>query len=108
MGTTFNFNSYDNSKQNNTIIINNDIDEILNTLKDVSISQDQIDELKIAIQKDEKEVSKSNSLGTNVRNWCVSILNQITSNAIINVSLPILEEQIKKALYAIYHFPIQF
>ena len=38
MGTTFNFNSYGNSKQNNNIVINNDIDKILDELKELNIS----------------------------------------------------------------------
>lgn len=59
MTTTFNFNSYDNSKQNNTVIINNDVDKILETLKEVNVTQEQINELKVAIKEDEKEVKKN-------------------------------------------------
>lgn len=108
MGTTFNFNSYDNSKQNNNITINNDIDKILELLKEVSISQNQINDLKIAIEKDKDEVNKTNSLGTNVKNWCASIFNQIATSAIVNVTLPVAQAKLQQVLYAIYHFPIQF
>ena len=108
MTTTFNFNSYDNSKQNNTVIINNDIDKILELLKDINISQEQINELKVAIKEDEEEVKKTNSIGTNVKNWCSSLFNQISIGAITNIALPIVQEKLQSVLFAIYHFPIRF
>ncbi|MBS6552464.1 MAG: hypothetical protein ACLSUS_05485 [Opitutales bacterium] len=108
MTTTFNFNSYDNSKQNNTVIINNDVDKILETLKEVNVTQEQINELKVAIKEDEKEVKKTNSIGTNVKNWCNTLFNQISIGAITNIALPIVQEKLQSALLAIYHFPIRF
>lgn len=108
MTTTFNFNSYDNSKQNNTVIINNDIDEILELLKEVNVSQEQINELKFAIKEDEAEVKTTNSIGTNVKNWCSSLFNQISMGAITNIALPIVQEKLQNILFAIYHFPIRF
>ena len=108
MSTTFNFNSYDNSKQNNTVIINNDIDKILELLKEVNISQEQIYKLKVAIKEDETEVKETHSIGTNVKNWCSSIFNQISMGAITNIALPIVQEKLRSILFAIYHFPIRF
>lgn len=108
MGTIFNFNSYDNSKQNNTVIINNDIDKILEQLKEVNLSDKSIAELKIAIQKDEVEAREKGTIGENVKNWCASIFNQVTSGAIVNTALPIVQDKLQSILSAIYHFPIQF
>lgn len=108
MKNIFNFKSYDNSKQNNTVIIKNDIDEILEALKEINLLPDQIHELKIAIEKDTEEVKQTNSLGTNVKNWCSSLFEQIATSAIVNVSLPIVQTKLQNVLYAIYHFPIQF
>lgn len=108
MGTTFNFNSYGNSKQNNNIVINNDIDKILDELKELNISSEKIKELKVAIKNDETEVAKTNSIGKNVKNWCTSVFNEVTTNAIVNTTLPILQSKLQKILYTIYHFPIQF
>lgn len=108
MDATFNFNSYDNSKQNNTIIINDDIDKILEELKEINLSETSIIELKNAIKQDESEVKQTHNLGTNVKNWCSSLFEQITTNAIVNITLPIVQEKLQKVLCAIYHFPIQF
>lgn len=109
MGTTFNFASYGNSQQNNTVIMNNnDIDKILELLKEINFSQQQIDELKLAIENDITEVNITKSLGTNVKNWCNNLFNQITTNAILNITLPVVQSKLQTVLYAIYHFPIRF
>lgn len=109
MSINFNFNSFDNSNQNNTITVkNNEIDKILELLKEINLSSSDISELKTAIENDNKEVKKSNSLGSNVRNWCLSILDKVTSGLIVNASLPLVKQTISNVLSAIYQFPIQF
>lgn len=109
MSINFSFNSFDNSNQNNTITVNNnEIDKIIELLKEVNLSSADISELKTAIENDREEVKKSNSLGHNVRNWCSSILDKVTAGLIVNASLPLIKEKISSVLSAIYQFPIQF
>ena len=80
MSINFSFNSFDNSTQNNTITVNNnDIDKILELLKEVNLSSQDISELKSAIENDKEEIKTTNSL-----------------------------EKIGSVLSAIYQFPIQF
>ncbi len=109
MSINFSFNSFGNSTQNNTISVNNnDIDKIFELLREVNLSSQDISELKLAIENDKEEVKKSNSLGRNVKNWCLSIFDKVTSGLIVNASLPLIKEKISSVLSAIYQFPIQF
>lgn len=109
MSINFNFNSFGNSTQNNTITVNNnEIDKILGLLKEINLSSADIAELKTAIENDREEVKKSNSLGSNVKNWCLSVFNKVTSGLIVNASLPLVKQTISNVLSAIYQFPIQF
>lgn len=103
----FNFNSFDNSTQNNTITVNNnDIDKILELLKEVNIPVSEISELKTAIINDEEETKRTNSIGQNVKKWCVSIFDKITTGVIVNATLTIVKAKITSVLTAIYPFPI--
>ena len=109
MSINFSFNSFDNSTQNNTITVNNnDIDKILELLKEVNLSSQDISELNSAIENDKEEIKTTNSLGKNVKNWCLSIFDKVTAGLIVNVSLPLIKEKIGSVLSAIYQFPIQF
>jgi len=109
MSINFSFNSFDNSTQNNTVTVNNnEIDKILEFLKEVNLSSQDISELKSAIEKDKEEVKTTNSLGKNVKNWCLSIFDKVTTGLIVNTSLPLIKKKIGSVLTAIYQFPIQF
>lgn len=109
MGINFSFNSFDNSTQNNTVTVsNNDIDKILELLQEVNLSSQDIAELKSAIENDKGEVKKTNSLGSNVKNWCLSIFDKVTAGLIVNASLPLVKAKVNSVLSAIYQFPIQF
>lgn len=109
MDINFSFNSFDNSTQNNTVTVNNnDIDKILELLKEVNLSSQDISELKSAIENDKEEVKTTNTIGKNVKNWCLSIFDKVTAGLIVNASLPLIKEKIGSVLSAIYQFPIQF
>jgi citrate lyase synthetase len=109
MSINFSFNSFDNSTQNNTITINNnDIDKILEVLKEVNLSLQDILELKLAIENDKDEVKTTNTLGKNVRKWCLSIFDKVSTGLIVNVSLTLIKAKISDVLSAVYQFPIQF
>ena len=109
MGINFSFNSFGNSTQNNAITVNyNDIDKLLEHLKEVNIPSSDISELKTAIELDKKETSKMDSVGINVQKWCLSIFEKVTSGLIVNTTLPIVKEKIASILSTIYQFPVQF
>lgn len=109
MSINFSFNSFGNSTQNNTITVNNnDIDKLLEYLKEVNIPSSDISELKTAIEQDREETSKTNSIGKNVQKWCLSIFEKVASGLIVDATLPLVKEKIASILSTIYHFPVQF
>lgn len=109
MNINFSFNSFDNSTQNNSVDINNnDIDKILDLLKEANVPDADIKDLKLAIANDEEETQRTNSLGLNVRTWCLSLFNKITTGVILNATIPIVTTKLKNVLATIYQFPIQF
>ncbi len=109
MSINFSFNSFDNSTQNNTITINNnEIDRILELLKEVNIPVSDISELRQAIAMDNEETKRTNSIGHNVKNWCLSIFDKVSTGLIVNATLPVIKEKISSVLSAIYQFPVQF
>ena len=109
MSINFSFNSFDNSKQNNNIVVNNnEIDKILKSLKEINLSEEDIAKLKNAINEDKTNNKQTNTLGNNVKKWCTSIFDKIVTGAIVDITLPIAKEKLANVLYAIYQFPIQF
>jgi len=79
----------------------NDIEYLTQVLKNHDVSEEDISELKEAIEQDKKETSEQDKIGSRVSSWRTNMLSKAASGA-WNVSIEVASTVLSKALCSYY------